>query len=336
MRDLKELTELEPLAEDADFRAKWREMKRNNKRQFSDYVRTRTGMSIDPESLFDVQVKRIHEYKRQHLNILHVIALYTRLKSGGSSESRIAADVSVRRQGRARLPHGQADDQADHLGRRSLNRDAAVRDRIRVVFLPNFNVSTGQQVYPAAELCEQISTAGMEASGTGNMKFSLNGAPTIGTLDGANIEIRQEVGEENFFLFGLSAEEVAAARCRGYCPAELLAGDAELREVLQLIRSGFFSRGDAGLFRPLLDSLTGEDPYMVLADFRSYCECQKRVDLAYSDQERWTAMSILNTARSGRFSSDRTIREYCREIWRAERVAIDLLSQNEVKPGVLQ
>jgi glycogen phosphorylase len=334
VRDLNELKKLESLAEDASFRAKWREVKRANKQQFSAYAKQRTGLAIDPESLFDIQVKRIHEYKRQHLNILHVIALYHRLKNGGWD----GVPRTFIFGGKAAPSYRMAKLMIKLITSVSevLNRDAAVRDRIQVVFLPNFNVSTGQQVYPAAELSEQISTAGKEASGTGNMKFSMNGALTIGTLDGANIEIREEVGAENFFLFGLTAEEVTAAQCNGYRPLDYYASDPELREVIHLIRSGFFSRGDAGLFRPLIDSLLERDPYMVLADFRSYSECQKRVDSTYTDQERWTRMSILNSARSGKFSSDRTIREYCQEIWRVERVPIQLLSKDEAREGVLQ
>ena len=200
-----------------------------------------------------------------------------------------------------------------------INRDPDVRDRLKVVFLPNFNVTNGQRVYPAADLSEQISTAGKEASGTGNMKFCMNGALTIGTLDGANIEMREEVGAENFFLFGLSAQEVYALKARGYRPMDYYAGNPRLREVIDLIRSGFFSRGDTELFRPLIDSLMHYDPYMLFADFESYLECQAKVSAAYRDTERWTRMSILNTARSGKFSSDRTIREYCAEIWQAPK-----------------
>ena len=210
-----------------------------------------------------------------------------------------------------------------------VNRDPDVRDRLKVVFLPNFNVTNGQRVYPAADLSEQISTAGKEASGTGNMKFSMNGALTIGTLDGANIEIREEVGAENFFLFGLNAPEVYALKTQGYRPMDYYDANPELREAIDLIRSGFFSRGDTELFRPLIDGLLYQDPYLVLADFQSYVECQATVAEAYGDAEHWTRMSILNTARSGRFSSDRTIREYCADIWRIEPVPIHLLTHAE-------
>jgi starch phosphorylase len=217
-----------------------------------------------------------------------------------------------------------------------VNRDPAVRDRLRVVFLPNFDVSSGQRVYPAADLSEQISTAGKEASGTGNMKFTMNGALTIGTLDGANIEIRDAVGAENFFLFGLAAPEVRALRQAGYRPAAYVKASPVLADVIELIRSGYFSRGDPELFRPLVESLLGHDPYLVLADFSAYADSQAAVSDRWRDLERWSAMSILNCARSGHFSSDRTIREYCRDIWRVEPVSVRLLTSDEVKAGFLQ
>jgi starch phosphorylase len=216
-----------------------------------------------------------------------------------------------------------------------VNRDPDVQGRLKVVFLPNFNVTNGQQVYPAADVSEQISTAGKEASGTGNMKFAMNGALTVGTLDGANIEIREEVGAENFFLFGLTTAEVYAMKARGYRPMDFYDSSPELREVIDLIRGGFFSRGDSELFRPLIDGLLYHDPYMLLADFSSYLECQARVAAAYADVDRWTRMSILNTARSGKFSSDRTIREYCSEIWRAHAVPIHLLTHADVRAGLM-
>jgi starch phosphorylase len=290
---------------------------------------------VDPDSMFDVQVKRIHEYKRQHLNILHVIALYRRLKS----------DTGFDMPPRTFVFGGKAAP-GYHLAKLMIklincvgdivNRDPDVRERIKVVFVPNFSVTNGQRIYPAAELSEQISTAGKEASGTGNMKFSMNGALTIGTMDGANIEIREEVGAENFFLFGHTAEEVYALRARGYWPMDYYHANQELREVIDLIRGGYFSRGDAELFRPLIDGLLYHDPYLLFADFPSYVECQAQVSQAYTNTEHWTRMSILNCARSGKFSSDRTIREYCRDIWRAKAVPIQLLSQEDVKAGFMQ
>ena len=210
------------------------------------------------------------------------------------------------------------------------------RGRLKVVFLPNFNVTNGQRLYPAADLSEQISTAGKEASGTGSMKFCMNGAVTIGTLDGANIEIREQVGAENFFLFGLSTPEVYAMKAAGYRPMDFYDGNPRLREVIELIRGGYFSRGDTDLFRPLVDDLLHQDPYMLLADFESYVECQEAVAKAYGDQERWTRMSILNTARSGKFSSDRTIREYCADIWKAPPVPVQLFTHADVRAGLAQ
>jgi starch phosphorylase len=211
-----------------------------------------------------------------------------------------------------------------------INRDPGVRELIKVVFLPNFNVTNSQRIYPAADLSEQISTAGKEASGTGNMKFQMNGALTIGTMDGANIEIREEVGPENFFLFGLTAAEVQARRAAGYQPMELYYSQPELREVINLIRDGYFSRGNSEQFLGLVGNLLYHDPYMVLADYQAYAECQQLVDAAYRDPDRWTRMSILNTARSGKFSSDRSIREYCSDIWSAKPVAVQLTPQDEV------
>jgi starch phosphorylase len=328
--DLEQLRKLEPLVEDAGFRAKWREVKQYCKRDLASFLEKRTGMPIDPASMFDVQVKRIHEYKRQHLNILHVIAMYNRMKSDSTYDpvprTFIFGGKAAPGYHMAKLIIKLINSVSDVL-----NRDEAVRDRLKVVFLPNFNVSSGQRIYPAAELSEQISTAGKEASGTGNMKFCMNGALTIGTFDGANIEIQEEVGAENFFLFGLKTEEVAALKAQGYRPSEFYDANPELREVIDLVRKGFFSRGDADLFRSLIDTLMWSDPFMVMADFQFYSECQTRVSEVYKDQERWTRMSILNSARSGRFSSDRTIRDYCREIWRVQNVPIRLLSQEEVK-----
>ncbi len=328
IKDLAQLRKLEPLAEDADFRTRWRDIKQANKRAFAALALARTGISIDPNSMFDVLVKRIHEYKRQHLKVLHIVSLYHAIKS----------NPSLTVQPRTFIFGGKAAP-GYHLAKLMIklitsvgevvNRDPDVRNRLKVVFLPNFNVTNGQRVYPAADLSEQISLAGKEASGTGNMKFSMNGALTIGTLDGANIEIREEVGAENFFLFGLSAEEVFAQQARGYRPMDFYNANSGLREVIDLIRSGFFSRGDADLFRPLIDGLMHQDPYLLFADFQSYVECQDRVAAVYGDTERWTRMSILNSARSGKFSSDRTIREYCKDIWRVNAVPINLLTHDQ-------
>jgi len=328
VKDLSQLKALEPLAEDAEFRARWRAIKQHNKQRLAARALLRTGVSVNPNSLFDVLVKRIHEYKRQHLKVLHIVSLYHRIKS----------DPGLTVQPRTFIFGGKAAP-GYHLAKLMIklitavgdvvNRDPDVRERLKVVFLPNFNVKNGQRVYPAADLSEQISTAGKEASGTGNMKFSMNGALTIGTLDGANIEIRDEVGAENFFLFGLSTPEVYAVKAQGYLPMDYYNGNQKLRDVIDLIRSGFFSRGDPELFRPLIDGLLYHDPYLLLADFQSYIDCQALVDETYADTERWTRMSILNAARSGKFSSDRTIREYCNDIWRVQPVPINLLTHAE-------
>jgi len=329
IRNLSELRRLEPMIEDAQFRAEWRDIKRSNKIALAASIRERTGVTVNPDAMFDVHVKRIHEYKRQHLNILHVIGLYHRLKT----DPRLTIHPRVFIFGGKAAP-------GYHLAKLMIrlitavgdiiNRDPGVRELIKVVFLPNFNVTNSQRIYPAADLSEQISTAGKEASGTGNMKFQMNGALTIGTMDGANIEIREEVGPENFFLFGLTAAEVQARRAAGYQPMQVYYHQPELREVLTLIRDGYFSRGNSEQFLGLVGNLLHHDPYMVLADYQAYAECQQRVDAAYRDPDRWTRMSILNTARSGKFSSDRSIREYCSDIWSARPVTVQLKPQEEV------
>jgi starch phosphorylase len=328
IKDLSQLKALEPLAEDAQFRARWREIKHSNKEKLAALALQQTGVTVNPDSIFDVLVKRIHEYKRQHLKVLHIVSLYHAIKS----------NPALQMQPRTFIFGGKAAP-GYHLAKLMIklitsvgdvvNRDPDVRGRLKVVFLPNFNVTNGQRVYPAADLSEQISTAGKEASGTGNMKFCMNGALTIGTLDGANIEIRDEVGAENFFLFGLSTPEVYALKAQGYRPMDYYAANPGLRDVVDLIRSGFFSRGDTELFKPLMDNLMYHDPYLLFADFQSYIDCQAKVSQAYGDTEHWTRMSILNTARSGKFSSDRTIREYCDGIWHVKPVPIQLLTHSQ-------
>jgi starch phosphorylase len=317
IRDLEEIRRLEPFAGDASFRETWLRVKRDNKKDLADEILRRTGIVVDPDSLFDVQVKRFHEYKRQHLNVLRVVALHQRLKEhreedpvrrtvifgGKAAPGYVIAKLIIK------LIHSVAD---------LVNRDPETSPFLRVVFIPDYNVKRSRRIFPAAELSEQISTAGKEASGTGNMKFALNGALTIGTLDGANIEIREDVGFENFFLFGLTAEEVVARKAGGYRPRDHYETDARLRAAIDLVDSGFFSEGDGTLFRPLVESLLERDEYMACADFSSYLDSQDAVDRAYRDPEGWTRMSILNVSRMGRFSSDRTIREYCRDIWKVE------------------
>ncbi len=317
VRDLDQLRRLEPLADDAGFRAEWRHVKQANKASLAALIAKRTGITVDPSSLFDVQAKRIHEYKRQHLNLLHIVTLYHRLRQNPEIDftprTCIFGGKAAPGYRLAKLIIKLVNSVAAVV-----NADPAVNGRLRVVFFPNFCVKTAQRIYPAADLSEQISTAGKEASGTGNMKFALNGALTIGTLDGANIEIRDEVGPDNFFLFGLDAAEVAARKAGGYRPAEVLAADPELRAVLDLIASGHFSGGDRELFAPIIRHLAEHDEYLVLADYASYVAAQESVSAAFRDTECWTRKSILNVARMGKFSSDRAIREYARDIWRIE------------------
>jgi len=310
-----EFHRLEPLAVDPGFQHEWREVKAANKQALAEFIKDRAALEVDVQSLFDVQVKRLHEYKRQHLNVLHLITLYNRLK-----RTRGAATMTPRTVifgGKAAPGYRMAKLIIKLITAVAdvINRDAVTSRVLKVVFVPDFNVKVGQRIYPAADLSEQISTAGKEASGTGNMKFAMNGAVTIGTLDGANVEIREEVGPQNFFLFGLNEAEVGQTRAQGYCPRRVYEQDDELREAIDLIGDGFFSDGDRDLFRPLVDSMLDRDDYMVLADYRSYVDCQQQVGEAYANRSRWTEMSILNTARVGRFSSDRSIREYCRDIW---------------------
>jgi starch phosphorylase len=308
-----ELSRLEPLAGDGGFQHDWRKVKAENKRDLARLLKERTGIVVDPESLFDIQVKRLHEYKRQHLNVLYVISHYRQLKrSGGGATPRTAIFG-----GKAAPGYRMAKliiKLINSVGA-VVNQDPDVSGLLKVVFLPDFNAKTAQHVYPAADLSEQISTAGKEASGTGNMKFAMNGALTIGTLDGANVEIRDAVGPENFFLFGLTADEVGRLKAAGYAPRGVYDSNPDLREAIDLIADGFFSNGDRELFRPLVESLLTRDDYMLLADYHAYVDCQQRVSDAYRDQDGWTRMSILNTSRVGRFSSDRSIREYCRDIW---------------------
>jgi glycogen phosphorylase len=312
--NLQSLRRLEPHVEDDAFRREWRAIKLTNKRRLADYIRTYTGVELDPAWLFDIQVKRLHEYKRQHLNLLHIVTLYQRLKQDPALPIAPRAFIFG---GKAAPGYRMAKliIKLVNAVAHTVNGDPDVNGRMRVAFVPNFNVQNAHIIYPAADLSEQISTAGKEASGTGNMKFMMNGALTIGTLDGANVEIREEVGPDNFFLFGLTAEQVERTRRDGYQPGRYLEDNAELRRSLDLIASGHFSNGDGSVFAPLVDNLRGVDPYLVLADYAAYVACQEQVSAAWRDVDRWTRMSILNTARSGKFSSDRAIQEYCDEIW---------------------
>jgi len=315
VRSLSCIAALEQHVDDTGFHTQWREVKTEAKRDLANWLAKHAGIVVDPQSMFDVLAKRIHEYKRQHLKVLHIISLYERLKANPN------LDIAPRTfifGGKAAPGYYIAKliiKLINSVGE-VVNRDPQVNGNLRVAFLPDFNVKNGQRLYPAADLSEQISLAGKEASGTGNMKFSMNGALTIGTLDGANVEIREEVGEENFFLFGLTAKQVQERQAEGYRPFDSYMWDPELKSAIDLIGSGLFSHGDTELFRPLIDNLLRQDPFMVLADYRSYVDRQAEVDEVWRDAKLWSRMSIRNVARMGKFSSDRSIREYCGRIWK--------------------
>ncbi|MEL6679986.1 MAG: glycogen/starch/alpha-glucan phosphorylase, partial [Pseudomonadota bacterium] len=314
MSDLDGLTALDAVATDPGFQDRFRAVKRANKARLADLVKGRLGLTVDPDALFDIQIKRIHEYKRQLMNIIETVALYDQMRShpekNWAPRVKFFAGKAAPSYHNAKLIVKLANDVA-----RAINRDPAVRDLLRVVFLPNYNVSLAEVMVPAADLSEQISTAGMEASGTGNMKFALNGALTIGTLDGANVEIRECVGAENIVIFGLTAEEVEAKRREGHAPGEIIAGSKELSQALSAIESGVFSPSDCDRYRDLVAGIRHHDWFMVAADFDSYADAQRQVDGIWRDRARWDEIAIRNTARVGYFSSDRTIRQYAREIW---------------------
>ena len=317
VRNLDELTKLEPYADDPGFRAAWIRTRVANKTRLSRYILRKVGIGVNPNSLFDVHVKRIHEYKRQLLNLLHVVTLYNRIRNNLNAA---LVPRTVIFAGKAAPAYQQAkriikliNSVAD-----TINSDAGMRGLLRVVMLPNYCVSQAEKIVPAADLSEQISTAGMEASGTGNMKMALNGAITIGTLDGANIEILEAVGRENIFIFGCTSEEVATLRGGSYDPRHRYWENDELRAAVDLIGSGFFSPGEPHLFRPIVDSLLEQgDYYLLLADFRSYIDAQDAVSQAFQDDD-WSRRSILNCARMGTFSSDRAVMEYTSGIWNAQ------------------
>jgi starch phosphorylase len=314
-RDLYGLKLLEPFAKDRGFLDRWRKTQEASKSRLAKHIKETRSIDVDPTSMFDVQVKRLHEYKRQHLNALHILSLYCQIKGGVMKDP---APRTFLFGGKAAPSYTMAKliikliCQVGEL----VNNDPRVKDILKVIFLPNYSVSLGQRIYPAADLSEQISTAGFEASGTGCMKFMMNGAVAIGTLDGANIEIRKEAGEENFFLFGLTAPEISDLQRAGYNPRRHYDKSPLLREVLDGLRDGRFSNGDRNLFAPLVNDLMNSDRYFVLADFDAYAAAQQEAGKAYADISRWGTMSLLNTARSGKFSSDRTIRQYCEDIWK--------------------
>jgi starch phosphorylase len=323
LQDLRELRKLEAFANEGDFRARWREVKLGDKQHLAAIVKERLGVVINPESLFDILVKRIHEYKRQHLLVLYILTLYLRLKRDPQAN---IPERTFLFGGKAAPGYFMAKLIIKLINSLAvfIDNDPAVRDRLKVVFFPSFNVKNAQHIYPAADLSEQISVAGKEASGTGNMKFALNGALTIGTLDGANVEMREEVGNENFFLFGLTVGQVSELRSHGYRPRDHYERNSMLRDVLDLIASGALSNGDKELFGPIVDNLLWHDPFFLLADYQSYVDCQDQVSALWSNQQAWVQKSILNVARMGKFSSDRSISDYCEQIWKVKPVPVEV------------
>ena len=322
-KDLYELKKLEGFVNDADFRNKFVQIKNNNKMRFAAYIKNTTGIEVDTNSMFDCQVKRLHEYKRQLLNILHIITLYARIKddpktnivprtfimSGKAAPGYFLAKLIIK------LFNSVAS---------FVNDDKDVNGRLKVVFIENYSVSIAEKLIPAADLSEQISTAGMEASGTGNMKFALNGALTVGTLDGANVEIKEEVGDDNIFIFGLTADEVDKLKYTGYNPREYYHKNGELRRVLDMIESGYFNPNEPDLFDPIVKALLDYgDHFMLLADYEAYIEIQDKISKAFTEKEKWTTMSIMNVARMGKFSTDRTIKQYAEEIWDIKPIEIN-------------
>jgi starch phosphorylase len=333
VKDFSQIRKLEPLAQDDAFVKRWQAVKLDNKKRFAEYVGNVKDFELNPYTLFDVQVKRIHEYKRQLLMVLHIIHMYNELKTG---KSRDVVPRTFIFGGKAAPGYFMAKLSIKLINAVAevVNADPDTRDTLKVLFLEDYRVSLAERIFPASDLSEQISTAGKEASGTGNMKFSINGALTIGTLDGANIEIREEVGPENFFLFGMTADQVVARKAGGYNPLEYIDKDPRLMAVMELFRTSYFCPDDPALFNPLVDSLIFKDEYMLMADFADYVACQAKVSELYRDQDKWTRTAILNVARMGKFSSDRTIMEYNRDIWHAAPVPIDMAEQaREIEPG---
>ncbi len=319
--DLKELRKIEQFLDDDKFRNKWRSIKKNNKLRLIDFISRNHGVTINPDSLFDSQVKRFHEYKRQLLNILHVISLYNRIKT---SPDEILVPRTIIFGGKAAPSYYMAkliikliNSVADHV-----NNDPVIGDKLKIVFIKNYGVTLAEKIIPASDLSEQISTAGFEASGTGNMKFALNGALTIGTLDGANVEIKSEVGDDNIFIFGMTSDEIIAARKNGYTPIQYYENDPILKTIIDMLKTNYFNKSEPGIFDPIVNELLYRDYYFVMADFEAYLTAQKRVELAYMNTEMWTKMSIINSARMEKFSSDRAINEYSDGIWHIQKMKI--------------
>lgn len=321
------IRDIEKFIDDPEFLNDWSHIKWFNKQLLAKFIKSEYGISVSTDSIFDVQIKRFHEYKRQLLNVLHVITLYNRIKENPRYDATPRTVIFAGKAAPAytmaklviRLIHAVAD---------VVNNDPAVGDKLKVVFIANYGVSLAEKIIPAADLSEQISTAGLEASGTGNMKFALNGALTIGTMDGANIEIREEVGDENIFIFGLLADQVLQMRASGYNPREYYDRIPELRRVINMLAGNYFAPAEPGIFQPLVDSLMGSDYYMLFADYEDYCRIQREVAIAYKDRERWARMSLLNTARIAKFSSDRAIKDYAKHIWGIKPVKVKVKQSN--------
>jgi starch phosphorylase len=312
--DLSELRKIEKFLDDDKFKNKWREIKQKNKLRLIDFISDNHKIEINPDSIFDSQVKRFHEYKRQLLNILHVISLYNRIKS---APHEMVIPRTVIFGGKAAPSYQMAktiikliNSVADHI-----NNDPDIGGKLKVLFIKNYGVTLAERIIPASDLSEQISTAGFEASGTGNMKFALNGALTIGTLDGANVEIKNEVGDDNIFIFGLTSDEILSKRRENYTPIAFYESNPGLRLIIDMLKTNYFNKSEPGIFDAIVNELLYRDYYFVMADFEAYCTAQKRVELAYMNRDMWTRMSIINSARMEKFSSDRAIREYSGDIW---------------------
>jgi len=319
--DLAELRKIERFADDDKFRAKWQEIKHKNKLRLIDFISRNHNVKLNPDSIFDSQVKRFHEYKRQLLNILHVISLYNTIKHDPDEfyvpRTVIFGGKAAPSYSMAKLIIKLISSVADHV-----NNDPAIGDKLKVLFIKNYGVTLAERIIPASDLSEQISTAGFEASGTGNMKFALNGALTIGTLDGANVEIKSEVGDDNIFIFGMTADEIMAARKNGYTPIKYYETNPGLKQVIDMLSSNYFNKNEPGIFEPIINELLYRDYYFVMKDYEAYITAQKRVEIAYMNSEMWTKMSIINSARMEKFSSDRAIKEYSDEIWHIENMPI--------------